>query len=280
MRYQFFDPGDERLIETSELPTDSGIAVAVRSTGYDTDEDEVVQLAIVDLDGNELFFKTVKPQNKEEWSPSDATGGIAPSDVEGLPELYHFEQEVSDLFENAKVVVGMHMPFLEEVIESSWVTLPVFTGQDLSSLFCASHSTVDYRTEPAAVATLAGIAEYYGVQLDETSALGTARAEAACYRALVKEHADQREAKGAAYWARRDERMAEENARKDAMNEIARKREKNFNRMNGLLWVASALIFVSLGIQLYQNGWDMGFIVIAVAAAVFAASRAIVNFRK
>ena len=280
MRYQFLDPGPAKLIEMSGLPTEGGIAVATRSTGYNTDEDEVLQLGIVDLSGTELFFKTVKPQNKEEWEQSDATGGITPADVEGLPELYQFEEEVSDLFENADVVVGQHTAFLQEVIESSWITLPALQDLDLISLFCASHSTTDYRNEPAAVATLEGIAEYYGIQLDESSALATARTVAACYQALVKEHVDERASKGEAYWTRYNEETAEEAARNAAREAIIQKREKNFNRMNGLLWVASGFIFISLGIQLYQNGWDTGFVIIAIVAAVFAFSRAVVNFRK
>lgn len=280
MRYQFLDPGDEKLIQTSELPTEKGIALAVRSTGYDVEDDEVLQLAVVDFDGNELFFKTVKPQNKEDWTPSDATGGLTPSDVADQPELYQFEEEVSDLFENVDVVVGQHMPFIEEIIESSWVTLPAFDGLDLISLFCASHCTDDYRNEPAAVATLAGIADYYGIAYGGTSLPDEARAVVACYRALVKEHADERAAKGEAYWARHNERLAEEEARDAAKKAIMQKREKNFNRMNGLLWVASALIFVSLAIQMYQRGFDVGFIIICIAVAVFAATRAVVNFRR
>lgn len=280
MQYQFFDPGDEKLIETSDLPIENGIAVAVRSTGYDADSDEVLQLAIVDLDGNQLFSQTVKPQNKEEWAASDATGGLTPADVADLPELYQYEQEISDLFENAEVVVGQHVPFLDEVIESSWVTLPSYDGQDLISLFCASHCTVDYRSEPAAVATLAGIAGYYGIPADESTVVSTAQTIASCYRALVQEHIDERANKGEAYWARRDQRLAEEAARDAASDAFVQKREKNLNRANGMLWVCAALIFVSIAIQLYQRGFDTGLVVVSCIAAGFMLSRAVTNFRK
>ena len=280
MRYEFFDPGDEELIEASELPLEGGIAVALRSTGYDTDEDEVLQLAIVDFGGSELFSKTVKPQNKEKWEPSEASGGLAPADVEDAPELFQFEEEVSDLFENASLVVGQHMPFVQDVIESSWVTLPAFQPFDLVERFCASHCTTDYRNEPAAIATLEGIARYYGIDADESTALGTARAIAACYRALVGEHAEQRAAKGEAYWERREQRLAAEAAANASVNAAARLREKRFNQMNGLLWVAGGIIFVSLIIQLYQRGGDVSFMVVCGAFAVFCFIRAVANFRK
>ena len=279
MRYLFLDPGDEKLIETSELPTD-GIAVALLSTGYDTEKDEVLRLSVVSLDGEERFAKTVKPQNAEEWDTADAAGGITPADVAEAPELYQFEEEVSDLFENAPVVVAQHLPYVEGIVESSWVTLPEFKGVDLIAQFCASHCTDDYRDGPATAATLAGIADYYGIACDESDTTATARTVAACYRALVKEHADERAAKGEDYWNRRDERLAEEAARNEGANATARLREKRMNQMNGLLWVAAGLIFISLIIQLWQRGGDVGFMVVAGAFAVFAFIRAVVNFRK
>lgn len=280
MQYRFLDPGDERLIATSELPTEGGIAVALRTTGYDADEDEILELAIVDFAGNELFSQVVKPQNVEDWEHGDATGGIAPADVEGLPELYQSEQEISDLFENASIVVGQHMPFIENMFEQSWVTLPDFTGFDLLEEFRTSHCTADYRTEPAAIAALSGIAQYYGYDADESTALSTAQAVATGYLAIVAEHAQEREAKGEAYWARRDEQLAEEKARDEGANRVAQLREKRFNQMNALLWVAGGLIFVSLIIQLVQREGDISLMVASGAAAIFCFIRAIINFRR
>ncbi len=280
MQYEFFNPGDERILEMSELSTAGAIALAVRATGYDTEEDEVVELSIVDFEGKELFSKVVKPQNHEEWEPSDASGGIAPADVAEAPELYQFEEEVSVIFEEAEFAAGQHMLFVKEIIESSWVTLPDYVGRDIIEDFRECHCTSDYRNQPATIATLESIASYYGITADESSTLGTARTIAACYKALVKEYADQREAKGADYWLRREQRLAEEAARNESANSAARLREKRFNQMNGLLWVAAALIFVSLIIQLYQRGGDVSFMVICGAFAVFATIRAIANFRK
>ncbi len=279
MRYRFFDPGDEQLIEVSEMPAQDGIAVSLRSTGFDFDKDEVLALSIVDLDGNELFSKVVKPQNVAEWDASEASGGIVAADVEGAEELYQFEEEISELFEKASIVVAAHLPYLEAMIAQSWVTLPDFTGFHLVERFRVSHCTADYEKEAATVASLAGVEEYYGVPAASDVA-GEARAIAACYRALVKEHADERAAKGEDYWTRREQRLAEEAAQNPAMSAAERAREKNLNRMNGLLWVAAAIIFVSLAIQLYQNGFNIGFSVVCCIFAGFAASRAVTNFRR
>ena len=280
MQYQFLDAGDEKLIELSELPSNNVVSFALRTTGYDTEEDEVVQLTIVDLDGKELFSKTVKPQNREEWEAGEASGGIGPADVEDAPELYQFEEEISDLFEQAAIVVGQHMTFADNVIESSWVTLPEYKGFDIIEQFCLTHSTTDYRNEPATVATLEGIASYYGLEGDTSTTTGTAKLIGACYRKLAEEHAREREAKGAEYWERRERRLAEEAAKNESANTAVRIREKRLNQMNALLWVAGGLIFVSLIIQLYQRGGDISFMVVCGVAAAFSFIRAVVNFRK
>ncbi len=280
MKYQFLDPGADKLVEESELPTEGVIALAIRATGYDTEDDEVVALSIVDLNGKELFAKTVKPQNKEEWGVSDASGNITPADVAEAPELFQFEEEISDLFENATLVVAQSTSFAEGIIEQSWVTLPAFEGFDLVERFRAAHCTADYLGEPAAAASLQGIAEYYGLPAERPTLTDEARMVAQAYQAYVKEHVDERAARGPEYWKDHDERKAEENARIEAANAVIRKREKNFNRMNGLLWVAAGIIFTSLVIQLYQRGGDTGLMVVCGAFAVFAYFRAVANFRR
>lgn len=280
MRYRFLDPTDERFLELADMPVEGGIALAVHTTGYDSEKDEVLELSIVDLAGGELFSRRVKPQNTEEWPASDATGGITPADVEEAPELYQFEEEVSDLFENASVVVGHYLSFQEEAIESSWVTLPAYKRVDIIELFCECHCSVDYPGRPATAAALDGIAEYYGLDVDFSTTLSTARAVAACYRALVQEVIDERDGKGEAHWRRHEERLAQEASQNQAANKAVQMREKRLNQMNGLLWVTAAIIFTSLIIQLYQNGGDASFMVISGAFAVFAIIRAIANFRK
>ena len=280
MEYRFFDVTDEMLIETSELPCEDGIAVALRATGRNAETDEVVEIAITDLTGAVLFEKRVKPQNVETWLASDVSGGLSPADVEDADELYQFETEISELFEKAPVVVAQHMPHTEAMIERGWITLPDFNGFDVIERFRLSHCTTDYPSEPATTASLESIAAYYGIACSTDTPASEAAAVAACYKALVAEHAREREAKGTAYWEARDARLAVENADATRAAAVARMREHRLNQMNGLLWFTGAIIFTSVAINVYQNGPDFGFMIICIAAATFCVSRGIVNFRK
>lgn len=280
MQYRFFYPGDEKILEYADLPTQGVIALSLFTTGYDVDDDETIELSVVDLDGNELFSQRVHPQNKEGWDNLEASGGILPKDVQDAPELFQFEEELSDLFENASLVVADHVDFATNMIESSWVTLPAFEKLDLIECFLECHCTTDYTDRPAAAAALDGIAAYYNVGCEESMTMPRAHCVAACYRAFVAECIEQRDGKGEAYWRRYQDRLAAEAAKNANVNAAARLREKRFNQMNGLLWVAAGLIFISLIIQLYQRGYDVGFMIVCGAFSVFAFWRAILSFRR
>lgn len=273
IEYRFLERGDDALVQASELPVEGGIAVAVRTTGYEAGRDEVLRLSIVGLDGEELFSQTVRPQNVEEWGDGAASGGITPADVREAPELYQFEDEIAGLFEGASVVVCQHADFVREAIEASWVSLPAYEPFDLVGRFCASHCSADYPGRPAAAATLEGIAGYYGLPADESDTVGVARAAAASYLALVGEHVAEREAKGPQHWADY-ERGLEEAAAADGGGRAAeRAREVRTGLVNALLWLCGAAIFSNLAVQTYLAGPVSPFFVVTALAAAFCAVR-------
>lgn len=271
IEYRFFDRSDEELIRTSELPVEGGIAVAVRTTGYDVSRDEVLQLSIVDFDGNELFSQVVKPQNLEGWADDAASGGIVPSDVAEAPELYQFEDEISELFENATVVVGQHMDFICEAIESSWVSLPPCERFDLIEQFRLSHCAADYPTQPAAAVTLEGIAGYYGQPCDESTTTGIARAAATAYLKLVEEHAAEREAKGPAHWAAYESKLADERRAEERQEAVQRNQMVKTTQINAILWMGAMIIFGNVAVQLHLRAFDPALVVMAAVATVFFA---------
>ena len=279
IEYAFLDRGPEALLQLSELPVEDGIAIAVRTTGYELGTDEAVELAIVDLAGNELFSRIVKPQNIEQWQPSASSGNLSPEDVAEAPELYQFEDEISALFEKASIVVGQHVEFAREMIEASWVSLPPFEEFDLDEQFRLSHETRDYPGQTAAAATLQGMANYYGTGTVGEGALDEARAVASCYQALVREHAQVRLAKGDAYW--QDYRRSQEEARLQDEDVQAQQRLSTAKalRINAALWLCAAVVFGNLAVQLHLRSFDFGFVALAIAGAAYFAVRCILSMR-
>ena len=276
IQYAFLDRGPESLIEVSELPVVEGIAVAIRSTGYEIGTDEVLELAITDLAGTELFCQRVKPQNIESWNDDRASGGITPESVAESPELYQFEDEIIALFENAPIVVAEHSGFAKEMIESSWVSLPAFKGFDLVEQFRASHATAEHPDQAAPAASLESIAQYYEIAFSGESTADLARTIASCYRCIVDEHARERANKGPDYWA------AYEREQEEALRNDRQQQERNriqtvkSLRVNAIMWLCAAAIFSNLAVQLSIRGFDVTFVIMSAAVAVFAAVRWII----
>ena len=280
MEYAFLETSDEALIEGAKLPLSGGVAIALLTTGYDVERDEAVALSIIDLDGNELFAHKVKPHNIESWQACEASGGIGPADVENEQALYEYEDEVMAVLEKAEFVLCQHLDFVKAMLDRSWIALPKCVQVDVCEVFRLSHCTVGHAGEPATVATLEGMVDYYGFAADLSSTTGVARAISLSYRSIVGEYVRERDAKGAEYWEDYERRMAEQGLASNASDAAAQMRERRLNQMNALLWIAGGIIFTSLDIQLAQNGGDIGFMVIAGAAAAFCYIRGIVNWRK
>ena len=278
MDYRFLDMNDEELLEGASRPLVGGVSLGLLTTGYDIEQDEVLSISVVDMQGTALFSKTVKPHNIDTWEAGAASGGIGPSDVEEAPALYELEDELSAVLENVEFIVTEHFDFVKAMLDRSWIALPKCTEVDLVELFRLSHGTADYPDEPATVATTEAVCAYYDVTLDASNADEKARSLMKCYRCIVEEFESHRAAKGEEYWKERERRRAEEAAARGGAMTVEQMRERRYTQMNALLWVAGGIIFTSLVIQLYQRGADIGLMIIAGAAAAFAFFRAIANW--
>lgn len=272
---------DEDLLEGAGRPLAGGVAIALFTTGYDIEKDEAVSLSVVGVQGDVLFSKTVKPHNLESWDACKASGGLGMADVDEAPALYELEDELGDVLDGAAFIVSEHFEFMRTMLDRSWIALPAGKSEvDLGEAFRLSHGTDAYPDEPATVATLESICAYYGIECDRSSTDGVAQTTMRCYRALVEEFEAQRAAKGEEYWQAREQRLAEEAAVAGSASTVEQIRERRMVQMNALLWVAAGIIFTSLVIQLYQRGGDVGFMVVAGAAAVFAYVRAVINWNR
>lgn len=271
MEFRYLYPGDERIIELSEMPVQGGISIALNTTGFNHEDDEIVEFAVVDLEGSELFSKRVHPQNVEDWTPSEASGGLTSKDVQDEPELYQFEEEISALFEGVPFVVSLHSTFANDMMERSWITLPKYTSFDITDEFLATHDTTVQPGEPALAASLQDIASYYGMSAPEPNApaIDQARLFAHFYRAIIEENVQQRQQKGEAYWRAYEKRKQEEAAADERTTEKQRIQQKKDTRINALLWLCAAAIFLNLAVQLGIRSEDLSIPVMIAALGVF-----------
>ena len=92
------------------------------TTGLD-DDDEIVELTIIDDDGEPLINTLLKPVNHSEWPDAENIHGISPMDVRNAPTQKQISGKIRDVVKDTRVVIynapydSQYLPELEEAAE-------------------------------------------------------------------------------------------------------------------------------------------------------------------
>lgn len=83
-------------------PPIEAIYFDTETTGLDPECDEIIQLSIVDQDGNTLWDRRYKPIHVRDWAEAAAINHITPDDVAGRPPIEEGMNEIQQIFDRAK----------------------------------------------------------------------------------------------------------------------------------------------------------------------------------
>ena len=92
------------------------------TTGLDAD-DEIVELTIIDDDGEPLINTLLKPVNHTEWPDAENIHGISPMDVRNAPTQKQISGKIRDVVKDTRVVIynapydSKYLPELEDAAE-------------------------------------------------------------------------------------------------------------------------------------------------------------------
>ena len=98
---QNFDSG----IEYDEIVIDT------ETTGLNADTDELLQVSIIDSQGNTLFNSYIKPLFTENWDGAMAVNHITPETVATAPNILEVKQEISRIINSAHTIIGNNVDF-------------------------------------------------------------------------------------------------------------------------------------------------------------------------
>lgn len=163
------------------------IVIDTETTGTDFEKDEVLSLAIVDGDGNELFYELIRPQRRKRWPSATEIHGIRWSDVKDKQFLYEYEHEIMKLFGKAKIIVGYNIDFDLGMLEASGAVIP---GAEAKS-FCVMKEYAEVHGADSEWkgeklwCKLTKCAQHYGYKFTPHNALEDAKATAFCYKSLL-----------------------------------------------------------------------------------------------
>ena len=88
-----------------------GIVIDTETTGLDTFEDELLQVSIIDTDGNVVFDSYFKPIRHNEWYEAQNVNHISPEMVADAPTIYEKAAEINAIISQADLVIGYNVGF-------------------------------------------------------------------------------------------------------------------------------------------------------------------------
>ena len=83
-------------------PPIEAIYFDTETTGLDPERDEIIQLSIVDQDGNTLWDRKYKPSHVKNWDEAAAINHITSDDVAGRPPIEEDMNKIQQIFDRTK----------------------------------------------------------------------------------------------------------------------------------------------------------------------------------
>lgn len=77
------------------------IVLDTETTGLYPGYDEILQLSIIDKNGNTLFNEYIRPKNNREWAEAQAVNGISPENIAECPTFDYYRNTIQAIFDSA-----------------------------------------------------------------------------------------------------------------------------------------------------------------------------------
>ncbi len=183
----------------SECPRDRIRCIDTETTGLDPEKgDEVLQVAVVDGNGRELFCEYVRPERRKRWNDAQRVHGIKPSMVMGCMPLSEHKAGILEAMNGVEWVIGYNIGFDvrmlairkngKDVLRDDW--LPKGPGYvDVMREYARVHGEWSEKYKRNSFVKLADAAKHFGVGkgCKAHDALGDARMAAEVFAALLDE---------------------------------------------------------------------------------------------
>lgn len=165
------------------------ICLDTETTGLDRQKDEILQLSIIDGDGNVLFDKYFKPLNRRSWAAAERINGISPADVANCKSLIYYKSEIESILLDADVIVGYNiMSFDFPMLFNNGIKNEVKTGSvicDVMEEYALINGEIDDCRGGFRFKKLKDCAKYFKYPCDTWhNALDDAKATLFCFYAI------------------------------------------------------------------------------------------------
>lgn len=167
------------------------ICLDVETTDKDTNVAEILQLSIIDYDGNVLFNKYIKPNHATKWPGAERVNHISPATVSTEHYLDYYHDILDEIFEEAELIVaynGDHYD-IPVIARHGFPTILQKKTYDVMLEFAPIYGAWDSYHGSYTWQKLNVCADYYGYsgEGDFHDSLEDVRATLYCYKQMTDE---------------------------------------------------------------------------------------------
>lgn len=105
--------------------------------------DEILSLAVMNLDGDVLFCDLLKPSERKKWPKAESINGISPSMVKDKQTIIERRSEIEPIFKSAKLYVAYNADFDLGFLRASGLDIPDRQTFDVMKEFAKIHGAWD-----------------------------------------------------------------------------------------------------------------------------------------
>lgn len=147
---------------------------------------DILQISIIDGNGNVLLNSYVKPRCHTSWSEAEAVNGITPEMVADAPAPEDLIPVVKGIFASADTIIAYNSS-LDLLFLRVWGIVPAETQTvvDVMLPFAAEYGEWDNWSDNYKVQKLSTAAEYYGYKFKTHDSLEYARATFYVYNRML-----------------------------------------------------------------------------------------------
>ena len=166
------------------------IVIDVETTGMDLNTDEILQLSVIDGDGNTLYNHHFKPIRVKKWDTAQTDSGITPETVANCPYLFQESEYIIPILQSAAVIIGYNIGFALGMLGGAGIHYASKSKiVDVMREHSVKYGEWDDEINSYKLHSLSECADYYGYESKNDNAhdsLSKCRATLFCHKKLHK----------------------------------------------------------------------------------------------